>query len=50
MAKHSKFPAVQKHLREMEVTLNHKIKQFFYLAPDDLPKQLFKAVFSDRPF
>ena len=41
----SRFPTVQKHLREMEVTLNHNIKQFFYLAPDDLRKKLFQAAF-----
>lgn len=45
----SKFSLVQTHLREMEVTLNQNIKQFFYLAPDDLRNNLFKEVFG-RPF
>src|SRR5438309_11402969 len=41
----SHFGTVKKHLREMEVTLNHNIKQFFDLAPDSLRNKLFEVVF-----
>jgi hypothetical protein len=37
---------VARHLRKMEVTLNHNISQFFLLAPDTLRNQLFKEVFA----
>ena len=41
----SRLPAVRKHLREMEVTLNHNIRQFFLLAPDALRNKLFNELF-----
>ena len=41
----SNFDAVKKHLREMEVILNHNINQFFHLAPDSLRNRLFEAIF-----
>ena len=40
---------VTKHLRRIEVTLNHNISQFFLLAPAALRNDLFKELFA-RPF
>src|ERR1700682_4034684 len=34
---------VQAHLRVMEVTLNHQLKQFFSLAPRSLRNRLFES-------
>lgn len=42
------FAKVQDHLRLMEVTLNHQIKQFLLLAPGSLRNRLFESAF-DRP-
>jgi hypothetical protein len=44
---------VTRHLRRMEVTLNHNINQFFLLAPTALRNELFRELFArtfDRPF
>lgn len=44
---------VKKHLRRMEVTLNHNINQFFLLAPASLRNDLFRQLFDcsfHRPF
>jgi hypothetical protein len=45
----SNFDVVKKHLRKMEVTLNHNINQFFYLAPGSLRNKLFERVFPKEP-
>ena len=37
---------VRKHIRNMEVTLNHNIQQFFSLAPFDLRNNLFLQFFN----
>jgi len=37
--------AVFKHLRKMEVTLNHNLQQFLSLAPAALQRRLFTAMF-----
>jgi hypothetical protein len=46
------FDKVQEHLRCMEVTLNHNLKQFFLLAPNgfrnDFCEELFGTPFSVR--
>jgi hypothetical protein len=47
--KSENFDVVKKHLREMEVTLNHNINQFFHLAPDSFRCKLFETVFG-APF
>jgi hypothetical protein len=39
------FDKVEAHLRTMEVTLNHQIKQFLRLAPDSLRNRLFRPAF-----
>jgi len=39
------FDSVEAHLRTMEVTLNHRIKQFLRLAPDSLRNRLFRPAF-----
>ena len=36
---------VMKHLRRMEVTLNHNINQFLLLAPSALRARLFRELF-----
>jgi hypothetical protein len=36
---------VQSHLRSMEVTLNHQLKQFFTLAPSSLRNRVFEFAF-----
>lgn len=41
----SDFDTVKKRLRVMEVTLNHNINQFFFLAPDSLRNKVFEVVF-----
>jgi hypothetical protein len=41
----SKVDDVRAHLREMEVTLNHNIRQFLLLAPDALRNSLFEKLF-----
>lgn len=40
-----KIDKIRKHLRGMEVTLNHNINQFFRLAPRGLRNQLFAKLF-----
>lgn len=45
-----KFANVRKHLRKMEVTLNHNINQFFLFAPLSLRNDLFKHVFPHGEF
>jgi hypothetical protein len=47
--KSSKLDGVLNRLRQMEVTLNHNIKQFLLLAPDSLRNDLFGKMFN-RPF
>jgi hypothetical protein len=42
----SKLDGVLNHLRKMEVTLNHNIKQLFLLAPDTLMNDLFGKIFN----
>lgn len=44
----SKVAWVKKHLRDMEVTLNHNLSQFFRLAPNSLPNDLFADVFKHK--
>jgi hypothetical protein len=39
---------VQEHIRRLEVTLNHQIKFFFSLAPDQLRNRIFESVFSKQ--
>jgi len=39
---------VQKHVRNMEVTLNHNIQQFFSLAPNELRNNLFLQFFNQE--
>jgi hypothetical protein len=41
----SKVDDVRRHLRKMEVTLNHNIRQFLLLAPDALRNTLFEKIF-----
>jgi len=43
--KASRVEDVKEHLRKMEVTLNHNIRQFFLLAPNALRNRLFKELF-----
>jgi hypothetical protein len=43
--KSTRIEQVTKHLREMEVTLNHNIKQFFLLAPAAFRNNLFEKLF-----
>ena len=43
--KSTRVEQVTSHLREMEVTLNHNIKQFFLLAPDAFLNSLFENLF-----
>jgi hypothetical protein len=43
--KSTRVEQVTSHLREMEVTLNHNIKQFFMLAPDAFRNNLFEKLF-----
>lgn len=37
---------VRTHLRKMEVTLNHNVRQFFLLAPNALRNKLFSELFN----
>jgi hypothetical protein len=41
-----KVDRVRTHLRNMEVTLNHNVRQFFLLAPDALRNRLFSELFN----
>ena len=41
----NRLDTVRKHLRKMEVTLNHNIRQFFILAPDAFRNSLFEKLF-----
>ncbi|HKD86618.1 MAG TPA: hypothetical protein VKB58_17855, partial [Terriglobales bacterium] len=43
--KATRLEDVKKHLRKMEVTLNHNIRQFFLLAPNALRNEFFEKVF-----
>ncbi len=43
--KSTRVEQVTRHLREIEVTLNHNIKQFFLLAPAALRNNLFEKLF-----
>lgn len=45
--KASRAEDVKKHLRKMEVTLNHNIRQFFLLAPDALRREFFEEIFGE---
>jgi hypothetical protein len=46
-AKLNSVEKVSKHLRLMEVTLNHNLQQFFLLAPQRLRNRLFATAFGD---
>jgi hypothetical protein len=47
-AKFRTLSEVKEHLREMEVTLNQNLQQFFSLAPDALRNRLLQVLFQVR--
>ena len=48
--KSTRFGQVTSHLRQMEVTLNHNINQFFLLPPDAFRNSLFEKLFVSSQF